>query len=134
MDTKELVKLAIEARKNAYAPYSKYRVGAALLTADGRVFTGCNVENASYPITCCAERTAIFKAVSEGSKDFTAIAVAGGHEDEAEPFSNRAMPCGMCRQAILEFGRDIKVIAAVSENDYKEYKISELIPHGFVLE
>lgn len=105
MDEKKLLKLASEARKNSYSPYSKFRVGAALLSKNGKVYTGCNIENATYGATCCAERTAIFKAVSEGEKEFEAIAVQGDND-------GLTFPCGICRQVILEFAPDIQVILA----------------------
>ena len=100
-----LASAAIEASQRAYAPYSKFKVGAALLAEDGRVFTGCNVENASYGLTNCAERTAVFKAVSEGATRFKAIAIAGGVGDVA-------MPCGACRQVLAEFSPEMEVLSA----------------------
>lgn len=130
-----LIQAALDARKFAYAPYSHYTVGAALLTAQGDIIQGCNIENASYGATNCAERTAIFKAVSEGRRNFTAIAIAGGkassqHED-AEPV-DYAYPCGVCRQVMQEFaGEDFVVIVAKSVTDYKEYRLRELLPYGF---
>ena len=120
----ELVSASITARNRAYAPYSNFLVGAALLTTDGTIFTGCNVENASYGLAICAERTAICKAVSEGHLDFTAIAVA------AVPL---ATPCGACRQFIFEFGTEIKIIT-VNANDPSNQKIwtsGDLLPEGF---
>lgn len=119
-----LIRLAIESRQKAYAPYSNFLVGAALLTKDGTIFTGCNVENTSYGLCICAERTAICKAVSEGHQKFEAIAVC------ATPF---ATPCGACRQFIVEFGRDIEVIC-VDANDAantKSWTSEELIPDNF---
>lgn len=124
MDYSNLVKKAFEAQKYAYTPYSSFNVGAALLTKSGKIYTGCNIECASYGGTNCAERTAIFKAVSEGDKDIAAIAVVGA-EDEY------TFPCGICRQVILEFGKDIKLIIAKSETEYKVFDISELLPHSF---
>ena len=127
----KLIKKAIEARKFAYAPYSGFCVGAALLTADGEIFTGCNVENAAYSPTNCAERTAVFKAVSEGKKDFIAIAIIGGlgHEGKTE---NYTAPCGVCRQVLAEFNDgSMKVILAKDENDFKEYTLAELLPLSF---
>lgn len=124
MTDKELVKKAIEAKNNAYVPYSKFRVGAALLTKEGKVYTGCNVECASYGGTNCAERTAIFKAVSEGDRQIEAIAVASDLDDYT-------YPCGICRQVIIEFGKKIKMIIAKSEDDFKIYTIDELLPHSF---
>lgn len=123
MDYRALMDLAIEATHKAYAPYSKVHVGAALLGKSGAVYTGVNVENASFGATNCAERTAIFKAVSEGEQNFTAIAVASNLD---HPIS----PCGICRQVIVEFGVDIDVILG-DENHFNVYKASELLPVGF---
>ncbi len=123
MDIKGLIKKALEAQKKAYVPYSNFHVGAALLTEDGEVFTGCNIEIASYSPTLCAERTAIFKAVSEGHKKIKAIAVVGD--------ADFTYPCGVCRQVIREFGKDAIIIVANSEDDYREYKLEELLPHSF---
>lgn len=125
-----LIQAALDARRTAYAPYSHYTVGAALLTAEGVIYQGGNIENASYGATNCAERTAFFKAVSEGKRDFTAIAIAGGMEGE-EPL-DYAYPCGICRQVMQEFAeKDFKIIVAKSVADYKEYKLEELLPFGF---
>ena len=123
MDYRALLDLAIEATHKAYAPYSKVHVGAALLGKSGAVYTGVNVENASFGATNCAERTAIFKAVSEGEQTFTAIAVASNLD---HPIS----PCGICRQVIVEFGVDIDVILG-DEKHFNVYKASELLPVGF---
>ena len=121
---------ALEARKLAYAPYSGYTVGAALLTADGHRYLGGNIENASYGATNCAERTAFFKAVSEGEREFTAIAIAGGISGDAPV--EYAYPCGICRQVMQEFCRDDFVIYVVnSEQDYQRYTLKELLPFGF---
>ena len=126
----ELVEAALDARKTAYVPYSHYAVGAALLTREGKIYTGCNIENASYGATNCAERTAFFKAVSEGKKNFLAIAIAGGMEGE-EP-AEYAYPCGICRQVMKEFaGNDFRIIVAKSRADYQDYSLKELLPHGF---
>ena len=125
-----MINLALEARDNAYAPYSQYAVGAALLAADGTVFQGCNIENASYGATNCAERTAFFKAISEGHRDFKAIAVAGGKIGESPV--DYAYPCGICRQVMQEFcTREFLVLAAINETDYKEFLLKELLPHSF---
>lgn len=121
---KKLIKKAEEARKRAYTPYSKFQVGAAVLCADGKIFTGCNIENASFGLTICAERIAIFKAISEGSTKFKAIAVVG---DTAKPCS----PCGACRQVIWEFGEDITLIMVNLKGDFKIKKIKELLPEAF---
>ncbi len=131
-DTEEkvLIQQALEARKMAYAPYSGYAVGAALLTADGRRYLGGNIENASYGATNCAERTAFFKAVSDGVRDFAAIAIAGGKIGETPV--EYAYPCGICRQVMQEFCRDDFVIYVVkSEQDYRSYTLKELLPFGF---
>jgi cytidine deaminase len=120
---KELVRIANEARKWAYVPYSKYAVGAALLTKSGRVYDGVNVENAAYPVTICAERTAVFKAVSNGEREFLAIAVVT---------RNGGMPCGSCRQVMVEFSPEMSVIVADETGDIKsELKLSDLLPGAF---
>ena len=127
----ELVSAAFEARKFAYAPYSKFCVGAALLTDDNEIFTGCNIENASYSPTNCAERTAVFKAVSEGKKNFKAIAIVGGngHEGDTENYTS---PCGVCRQVLAEFNDgSMKVILAKSHDDFKIYRLKDLLPLSF---
>lgn len=125
---KKLIKQALLGRKKAYAPYSGYLVGAALMTVSGKVYTGCNVENASFGATNCAERTAFFKAISEGEKDFKAIAIAGG---KTAP-SDYAYPCGVCRQVMQEFCNDgFLILVAKSEEDYREHTLSELLPYGF---
>lgn len=130
MMNQELIEAAIEAREQAYAPYSHYRVGAALLTADGCVYIGCNVENASYGAANCAERTAFFKAVSEGKRHFEAIAIVGGME--GQEIKDYAYPCGICRQVMQEFdASDLRVLTAKSPRDYKEYTLKELLPFGF---
>lgn len=126
----KLVKKALEVRKKAYVPYSHYTVGAALLTNDDKIYHGCNIENASYGATNCAERTAFFKAVSEGERQFRAIAIAGGIEGK-EPV-DYAYPCGICRQVMKEFCRDdFEIIVGKSEKDYKVFTLAELLPHGF---
>ena len=125
-----LIERAMEARRFSYAPYSHFSVGAALLGTDGKIYTGCNVENASYGATNCAERTAVFKAVSEGCTSFTAIAISGGKigEDPAD----YAYPCGICRQVLSEFtGPDFEVYVAKSVEDYKKYHLNELLPCSF---
>ncbi len=127
---KELIKLALMARQKAYTPYSHYKVGAALLTAEGNIYTGCNIENASYGATNCAERTAFFKAVSEGEKSFCAIAIVGGKEDDE--INSYAYPCGICRQVMKEFCKDdFCILIAQSEEDFKEYQLKDLLPFGF---
>lgn len=129
-EKEQLIQRALDARKNAYAPYSHYQVGAALLTEELGIVTGVNIENASYGATNCAERTAIFKAVSEGARRFRAIAIAGGMEG-AEP-ADFAYPCGICRQVMREFASDgFVVLVAKSVSDYREYRLEELLPCGF---
>ena len=130
MENKELIRLALEAREKAYVPYSKYMVGAALLTKDGTVYQGCNIENAAYTPTNCAERTAFFKAVSEGERKFAAIAVVGGYAGAPTDY---AYPCGVCRQVMMEFcdPKDFRVITAVSEDEYIDKTLEEMLPHGF---
>ncbi len=129
MDKILLFKQACEGMKKSYAPYSNYNVGAALLTANGKIYKGCNIENASYPITNCAERTALFSAIADGEKDFSAIMVVGGKNGQITDY---AMPCGACRQALAEFCReDFKVFVGISENDIKEYTLAEILPYSF---
>lgn len=123
MDAKELMKMAIEARQNAYAPYSHFAVGAALLAESGKVYTGCNIENASYGLTCCAERNAIFAAVCAGERRFKMLAVAA---DSPEPVA----PCGACRQVIAEFGIPLVVMGNLKEAT-KTMTAEELLPYGF---
>lgn len=126
---KGLVEQAIEARERAYAPYSEFCVGAALLCKDGTVYTGCNIENASYGACNCAERTAIFKAVSEGAGDFEAIAIVGGKQGEPIDF---CPPCGICRQVMTEFC-DLDRFRIVLSNGEEEkiFTLREMIPHSF---
>jgi cytidine deaminase len=124
MDYKKLIEIADEARKNSYSPYSNFSVGAALLTKSGKVYTGTNVENASYSPTICAESSAIVKAVSEGEMAYEAVAVISSAHDYTTP-------CGVCRQRIFEFGEDIMVICAKNPDDYIKMSISELLPRGF---
>ena len=119
-----MVRRAVAARERAYAPYSGFAVGAALLAADGRIFTGCNVENASYGLTICAERTALFKAISEGARKFEAIAIACG--------KGPCAPCGACRQVLHEFAPDLPVIMAdAAGREVREARLGELLPEGF---
>ncbi len=127
----ELIKAAILAAQNSYSPYSNFKVGAALLTDDDKVYLGCNIENAAYGPSNCAERTAIFKAVSEGHKKFKAIAIVGGHNGD---FENYATPCGICRQVMSEFcDKDFKIIVGNKNLEYKVYTLGELLPHSFDL-
>lgn len=130
MDRETLVKQAVEARKNAYVPYSHFAVGAALLAQDGKVFTGCNVENAAYGPANCAERTAFFKAVSEGAQAFSAIAVVGGPKDG--PLARRCAPCGVCRQVMLEFcADDFEIILSDGKGNTDTFTLEEMMPLGF---
>ena len=133
MSYEELVKLALEAREAAYAPYSNWLVGAALLTKDGKVYKGCNIENAGFTATNCAERTAFFKAISEGEYHFEAISVVGG--DRETGVIGYCSPCGVCRQVMAEFcdPDNFKVIIGKNENEYKVFTLRELLPEaGFV--
>ena len=127
----ELIALATQARENAYVPYSNYMVGAALLAKSGKIYTGCNVESCSYTPTTCAERVALVKAVSEGEREFAAIAVIGGPKSGIDPNAPEAAPCGVCRQFLYEFGTDILVICAKGPDSYYAKPINELLPHGF---
>lgn len=124
MTDQKLVAVALKARENAYAPYSRFRVGAALECADGTVYTGCNVENAAYGSSICAERTALVKAVSEGRRAFTRLAVAG---DSGDP----CWPCGACRQMLREFAADLRVLCADRNGRFRAFALDELLPHGF---
>ena len=126
MENKELVREALEARKQSYCPYSSFAVGAALLCGDGTIFRGCNIENAAYPATNCAERTAFFKAVSEGERDFTAIAISGDADDYL-------YPCGVCRQVMSEFCKadTFQIILVKEDGTYKIFTLEELLPGAF---
>lgn len=126
-----LIAAAYDARKLSYTPYSHYQVGAALLAQNGQVITGCNIENAAYTPTNCAERTAFFKAISEGIRDFQAIAVMGSPEGDV--LTQYAYPCGVCRQVMMEFCKpeEFQVIVAKSSDDYRVMMLQELLPEGF---
>ena len=130
IDAEVLIKEAIEARKMAYTPYSHFKVGAALLTVDGKIYRGCNIENAAYSATNCAERTAIFKAVSEGVMEFDAICVVGGMNKIMKEY---AAPCGVCRQVMMEFcnPEEFQIILATSKDQYEIFTLKELLPLGF---
>ena len=129
-EKQQLIRMALAAREKAYAPYSDFMVGAALRAADGRIFTGCNVENAAFTPTSCAERTALFKAVSEGVREFDAIAIVGSKVGETNTLVTG--PCGVCRQALYEFGGpELTVIMARSEADYIVTTLGDLLPYGF---
>jgi cytidine deaminase len=122
MNDQQLVALAQQARKKAYAPYSHYDVGAALLTASGQVFAGCNVENAVYPLCLCAEATAVVKAVSEGRREFAAIAIAT---------RNGGSPCGACRQVLREFAPHLRILLADDAGHVRQYTLDQLLPDSF---
>ncbi len=129
MDKKDLFILAKDAMEKSYAPYSNYNVGAVLLCKNGNTYKGCNIENASYSVTNCAERTALFSAIANGEKEFKAICIVGGKNGEITDY---AMPCGVCRQALVEFcDGNFKVYVGISENDIKEYTLDELLPYSF---
>ena len=130
MDKSALMKAALDARQYAYTPYSNFRVGAALLAKNGKIYPGCNIENASYTPSNCAERTAFFKAVSEGVTEFEAIAVAGG---SAEAPSDYCAPCGVCRQVMMEFCdyENFEILLVKSVEDCKSFTLKELLPMGF---
>ena len=127
MTDKELMLAADVARKFAYVPYSGFRVGAAILPADGKLYTGCNIENAAYTPTNCAERTAFFKAVSEGEREFAKIAIIGG-KNEPLPL---CAPCGVCRQVMAEFCDENFILVLGNEKEYKEYRLNEVLPLSF---
>ena len=131
MDRRELIDIALEARQMAYTPYSHHKVGAALLTKDGKVYRGCNIESASYTPSNCAERTAFFKAVSEGEREFEAIAIVGGFEDS--PVLRLCAPCGVCRQVMMEFcdPETFEIILCDEKDELHAYKLEELLPLGF---
>ena len=127
---RELISVALKQLEYSYAPYSHYKVGAALLTAENQIYTGCNIENAAYTPSNCAERTAIFKAVSEGITHFKAICIVGGTEGRVTDY---APPCGVCRQVMMEFcnPKTFQVILGKSSSDYKVYTLEEILPMGF---
>lgn len=126
----KLIDTAIEQLKFSYTPYSNFKVGAALLTKSGKIYTGCNIENASYTPTNCAERTAFFKAVSEGVRDFQAICIVGGKDGKLTAYT---APCGVCRQVMMEFcnPKTFQIILAVDKERYEIYTLEELMPLGF---
>ena len=126
----KLIGTAIEQLKFSYAPYSNFKVGAALLAKNGEIYTGCNIENAAYTPTNCAERTAFFKAVSEGIKEFDVICIVGGKDGKLADYTS---PCGVCRQVMMEFcePEQFKIILAISREEYQIYTLKELLPEGF---
>ena len=130
MEDRELIRAAIEARRRAYTPYSHYQVGAALLTEGGKLYRGCHIENAAFSPTCCAERTAFFKAVSEGETRFSAIAIVAGPEGE---LLTPPTPCGVCRQVMMEFcdPETFRILLAQGPEDYQSFTLRELLPLGF---
>ena len=131
MNELELIRIAKLAAENAYVPYSGFTVGAALLTKDNKVYSGCNIENASYSPTNCAERTAFFKAISESERDFAAIAIVGGKN---KSFTDYCTPCGVCRQVMAEFcSKDFKIILGKNDDEYKTFTLVELLPESFNL-
>ena len=129
MNKNELVKLAVEARENSYSPYSGFKVGAALLTKSGKVYKGCNIENGAFSPTNCAERTAVFSAVCDGEKDFSAIAVVGG----ADGINAFCPPCGVCRQTLSEFYKEDFEIHLFNGEEIKTFTLGELFPESFKL-
>lgn len=131
MDNLKLLEEAKKARLKAYTPYSQFKVGAALLTKSGKVYLGCNIENASYTPTNCAERTAFFKAVSEGEREFEKIAIVGAKEEE--DVDKMCVPCGVCRQVMMEFcdSKEFQIILADGENTCRVMTLEELLPFGF---
>ena len=127
-----LAREALSARKRAYAPYSQYRVGAALLGTNGTIYLGCNIENSSYGATNCAERTAFFKAVSEGCLTFKGIAIAGGPEEEEDKLSDYAYPCGICRQVMAEFCKeDFEILVVKAADEFETYSLGQMLPSSF---
>lgn len=131
MDIKRLIEEALKARTFSYTPYSRFRVGAALLSDEGQIFTGCNIENAGYTPSNCAERTAFFKAVSQGIREFQAIAIVGGPEDASE--LDYCAPCGVCRQVMMEFcdPESFQIILAKNPKEYQILTLKEILPMGF---
>jgi len=123
-DAKELIAAAVAAKARALAPYSKFHVGAAIATRAGRIYDGCNIESSSYGLTCCAERVAIFKALSEGERDFVCVAVAA----DTEEFTT---PCGACRQVLWDYGRDLDVILVNRAGATRAFKLKDLLPEAF---
>ncbi len=133
LDISTQIQYALEARKQSYSPYSHFQVGAALAAVDETIYTGCNIENAAYSPTNCAERTAFFKAVSEGKRQFTSIVIAGGAENLGDTLEEFCPPCGVCLQVMMEFcnPEQFKVILAKSQKEYRVYLLKDLLPKGF---
>ena len=131
-DDRTLIQLALKAREKAYVPYSQFAVGAAVLTESGKVYTGCNIENAAYSPSNCAERTAVFKAVSEGERKIIRIAVVAGSAVLEPPLPAYVSPCGVCRQVLSEFGSpDMVILLAKSEDEYRAYTLGDILPLSF---
>lgn len=131
MKYNELIDKALKARERAYCPYSDFAVGAALLCSDNSIYTGCNIENSSFTPSICAERVAIYNAISDGKRDFVAIAITGDNKDNNIPL-DYSMPCGVCRQTLSEFvDKDFKIVVARSQNDYKDFTFEQLFPMSF---
>lgn len=129
MNKNELFILAKDAMKNSYAPYSNYNVGAVLIAKNVKIYKGCNVENSSYGVTNCAERTALFSAIANGENEFEAICIVGGKNGEITDY---AMPCGVCRQTLSEFcDADFKIYVGINENEIKEFTLGDLLPYSF---
>ena len=131
IDDRKLWEMALEARKNSYSPYSQFRVGAALLCQNGRVFQGCNIENAAYGVTNCAERSAFFSAISQGERKFRAIAIVGGKDELINCY-----PCGTCRQVMAEFcdPYDFQIICGINKDSLEKMTLSEILPKRFVMQ
>ncbi|MBQ7364182.1 MAG: cytidine deaminase [Clostridia bacterium] len=129
IDYQALLSFAMEARKKSYSPYSEFRVGAALLTEDDKVYLGCNIENASYSVTCCAERTALFSAVAAGERKFKALALVGGKQDEPD---DEIFPCGVCRQALCEFCPPDMPIVVKYKDTYRVFLLKDILPMAFL--
>lgn len=127
----DLIRRAMKAREYSYSPYSNFSVGAAILAKSGKIYTGCNIESVSYAPTICAERVALFKAVSEGEREFEMLAVIGGLTNGEKKTEQTSGPCGVCRQMIYEFGKNIKIVVADSVDEYYVKTIEELFPFGF---
>lgn len=127
----DLIRRAMKAREYSYSPYSNFSVGAAILSESGKIYTGCNIESASYTPTICAERVALFKAVSEGERKFKMLALVGGPKNEEKKTEEIVSPCGVCRQMLYEFGKDLKVVMADNEEKYEIRMLEELLPYGF---
>ena len=127
----DLIRRAMKAREYSYSPYSNFSVGAAILSESGKIYTGCNIESASYTPTICAERVALFKAVSEGERKFKMLALVGGPKNGEKKTEEIVSPCGVCRQMLYELGTDLKVVMADNEEKYEVRMLEELLPYGF---